>query len=197
MRFVIISLLCVVTLCAQPKDSLKKFSVTEANTIINNIEGWKDHPDFFQAAIQTKRIDLVKTCFENPRTMYNAAKSIKTAEDASFRNQMITMMLESDSSYWPSEASTTAAASSTVYPITLRQPFMETILSYLPNISNVESLFNTKADRLSLAEKFRKAITGIEGPTTERPNKRPEQAVEDGASGSLSNSIKVKQAGCI
>lgn len=135
-----------------------QISLSEVENRINNSQGTKSRRDIIAAVVSSQRMDLIKLCFENPRTGFDAAPLIAKLPDSSFKESLVVMMLKTDSNHWPRE-SKFLAAGSTKAPIPLMiDPFVAVLRKHLPDLPLEDDLLLTRAARMKLASELQAAI---------------------------------------
>ncbi len=141
---------------------LASLSVHEAEELINHTEGGKIKSDMVSAALSSRRMDLIKLCFENNYTRGRLFTSVikfedENLRDESFRDEIVLMMLKSKSPFWPHDDP--FASSNVLTPGSfLGEPFIATIKRNLPDLPLSYDLISTRADRLKLAGELAAAI---------------------------------------
>ncbi len=159
---------------------LASLSVKQAEDLINNTGDGQIHLDLITAAITSRRIDLIKLCFENHNTRGMLLKPVIQIEDDAFKDEIVLMMLRTKSAFWPNDDPFYAGG---IYSgIYLGEPFIDTIkrnlpdLPLSPNLPMSNDLIATHAERLKLAgelaagiEKREKAVSP---PSAEHPLRR-------------------------
>lgn len=159
---------------------LATLSLNEAKDLINNTEGAKIKRDLVAAAITSRRMDLIKLCFENHHTRGLFLESVIQIEDEAFKDQIVLMMLRTKSAFWPNDDPFHAGGiNSGIY---LGEPFIDTIkrnlpdLPLSPNLPMSSDLIATHAERLKLADRLAAVIEKTEKlispPSAERPIRR-------------------------
>jgi hypothetical protein len=159
---------------------LASLSVHEAEELINHTADVQIHWDIVSAALSSRRIDLIKLCFENNYTRVRLFTSVtkfvdENLQDESFRDEIVLMMLKSKSPFWPHDDPFTS--SNVLTPGSgLVEPFIATIKRNFPDLPLSYDLISTRAARLKLAGELAAVIEKseqvISPPSAERPMRR-------------------------
>lgn len=180
---------------------LASLSVEQAEDLINNTEGGKIKRDLVTAAITSRRMDLIKLCFENPHTRGRLLDPVIQIEDKTFKDQIVLMMLRTKSAFWPHD--------NPFYPsgvhlgFYLGEPFIDTIkrnlpdLPLSPNLPMSDDLIATHAARSKLADRL-EAVIEKRDKVVSRPslgNAANHKSLPNGINGIQADAGEVRQAG--
>jgi hypothetical protein len=181
--FITIAILACPILPAQREPNtidLASLSVKQAEDLINNTEGGKIKRDLVTAAITSRRMDLIKLCFENYHTLGFFLEPVIQIEDKTFKDEIVLMILRTKSAFWPHDNPFHPGG---IYSgIYLGEPFIDTIkrnlpdLPLSPNLPLSNDLIATHAERLKLADRLAAVIEKrekvISPPSAEHPLRR-------------------------
>ena len=181
--FIAVAILASPSLTAQREPNtvdLASLSVKQAEDLINNTGDGQIHLDLVTAAITSRRIDLIKLCFENHNTRGRLLEPVIQIKDEAFKDEIVLMMLRTKSAFWPHDNPFHPdGINSGIY---LGEPFIDTIkrnlpdLPLSPNLPLNNDLIATHADRLKLAGELATVIEKrekvVSTPSAERPLRR-------------------------
>jgi hypothetical protein len=159
LQLALLATLLIMNVSAQQptkEDAFASLPLVEAEKFINSAEGHQTHLDCVASAFKARRLELIKLCFENQYTRLDAVRSAAVVDDASFRDEVVLMMLRSPSAYWPSDNPLTS--SSRPLGGLLTEPFITTIKTRLPGIQMNDDVLATSASRSQLATKLAATI---------------------------------------
>lgn len=109
-----------------------------------------------RSAIESGRIDLVKVCFEEPKAWLETRRAVAGLPASDFKEQLVLMMLRSDSVWWRMHESSPQRVVS-IEPL-MQEPVTSMVKKYLPGQPVGDELLFTKKLRLELAERLEAAI---------------------------------------
>ena len=128
--------------------------------------------DFAASAIESKRSELLKLCFENNSVNFAFDYAVSKMPDSPYKEELMLMMLKNPSLFWDRHADIQR------YPGHLNidktsAPFRALIGKYLPNQPIDDGMIATRETRSRLAEKIetvRKAIHPHDPATASPPS---------------------------
>ncbi len=158
--------LALITICFATSvhaDAIKEaelfatLSLADAETLINHAQyGSLSHSNFVHVAMNTRRMDLLKLCFENTSTQHFIIEQSALIKDPMFRDELVLMMLRSAPDLWPDDKPlrlTTNAEGDIMV-----EPFISTIKERLPNLNLADINLKNEASRLQLAADIEAAM---------------------------------------
>ena len=135
-----------------------RLSAEEAAEWIKKAESPAAWREYTSSALASRRLDLIKVCFEQPGTRYELRDEAGkiSDQDQAFKDRIVLMMLRSESTYWPYEGM--RAMMNPAMRHLMVEPFVTTIKTHLPKLPLTEELLSTRAARLTLAAQLEETM---------------------------------------
>lgn len=149
---------------AQRGTYFETMSAEEIKKTLDASQGAEAYFDFAEAALRTRRMDLVSIAFNYSNTYTKFWQEIAESPDSSFRDTVSLEMIKSNSSAWTQFDPFYGGARGALGP--MQEPFTSVLKKYLPNLALDDSLLTTREARQKLASQLEKAMTakGVETP---------------------------------
>lgn len=179
LRFMALMMLTCSCLTAQQQPAaidLASLSVNDAEYLANHTADGQIHLNLVAAAISSRRMDLIKLCFENQYTRAWLLEPVIQIKDEKFQDEIVLMMLKSKSPFWPNDNPFVAGG---IYSgSSLREPFTSTIRRNLPDLVLSNDLISTYENRLKLAGDVTAVIEKRHNAILPPPEKHPQNRTD-------------------
>lgn len=153
-------LLSTMNAFAQAVPTVDEFaSSTPENAIqtLNATESMERIEAYVRSAVASKRLDLIKACYENQYAWRSTQAAIAGLTESGFKNSLTIMMLKSGSHYWPLEGEL-IDGSQGLKPL-MDEPFVGLIKQAMPNLQPSDALISTRSARMKLAADLEFALS--------------------------------------
>ncbi len=125
-------------------------TLKQAEAAINHTDSKRDLEGMARVALDSRRIDLIKLCFEKQYTRLYLYEALRDTTNLPFKAQVVMLMLRTKSCFWQPEYYSTGFFP----PRPLDDPIKEVLKSYLPGETFGDDATFTRVSRLALAEKL-------------------------------------------
>lgn len=132
-----------------------KSSLEEIHQALKNKVPGYDAASFTSAAFKSRRIDILKLCWETPGTSYYFMPALQSLPDSPYKQDVLVMLLKSPSGQWMNGPS---MGLSTTITSALAKDFLPMVQKYLPDTPVDFQVIATPERRLKLAEELEVAM---------------------------------------
>ncbi|MEO7099953.1 MAG: hypothetical protein ABI162_11365 [Luteolibacter sp.] len=158
-------------------EEFASLSLDEALKISNHTTGGDRSTAYARAAVNSKRMDLIRACFTSSVTYWYIREAVAELPESPYKDSLTLMMLETRSAFWPYNYE--RSGSFAVVIEIDQEPFGSFIKKWLPDRKfNKET---TPETRQQLADEIRAAMANAENPQppVTRSNKHPSRTISE------------------